>query len=65
MSLTLYMVMRDEVPAGIMIIGVLEMRFGMEPGGGLVGLTGTGAEGCWTGGRAFAEPSVTDFRFMP
>lgn len=65
MSLTLYMEIREEVPAGIMMMGVLEMRLAMLFCGGLATLVGKGVEGCWTGGRAFADPSVTDFRFMP
>lgn len=59
------MVMRDEVPAGMIMMGVLEMRFGMLPCDGLAALTGSGVGGCCTGGRAFADPSVTDFKFMP
>lgn len=60
------MVMRDEVPAGMMIMGVLEMRLVMLPCGGRAGFTGRGVEGCCcTGGRALADPSVTDFKFMP
>lgn len=59
------MEMRDEVPAGIMIIGVLEVRFVKLPCAGLAVLAGSGVDGCCTGGRAFADPSVTDFKFIP
>lgn len=65
MSFALYMVMREVVPAGIIMIGVRDILFVRPPDGGRTMLAGKGAEGCGTGGRALADPSVTDFRVIP
>lgn len=65
MSFALYMVMSEVVPAGIIMMGVREILFVKVPAGGRAMLVGKGVEGCGTGGRALADPSVTDLRVIP
>lgn len=65
MSLTLYIDMREVVAAGMITIGVREVRFCSCPGDCRGGVAGTGFGGIVAGRGIFALPSVTDLRVIP